>query len=91
MSAPSNVFDSLEQLSQVSDVNMYLEVRNDYNGDGLLLYTATTPVQRASVDANVWFIRKVEYDVNGNILYMQLPVNGPGYKYSYSARASYFL
>lgn len=85
-----NSYTNFLSLSNVLETNSLLETRleNDSSGNVLYIGYATTP--GALTSASVWYIRKLSYDGNGFVDYIQLPSNGYGFLYSWDNRATYF-
>ncbi len=92
MSLPNvpNMWTNLLALSEVLDVDDLYETRMENDDDGNILYVGMSMQPRADVDAPIWYIIKLEYDVNGFLNYKQLPVDGPGFTYVWTLRDTYF-
>ena len=93
MSPPNipNMWTNLLALAEVLDVDDLYETRIDNDASGKILYVGMTMHPNASQDDLIWYIIKLSYDVNGFLDYKQLPVDGPGFTYSWTLRATYFI
>jgi len=85
-----NAFLNFLALTDVfEDADLY-EVRMENDTLGNILYVGKSITPNASESDNIWFIKKLTYDGNGFVNYIQLPINGGGFLYSWTDRATYF-
>ena len=93
MSTPNvpNLWTNLLALSEVLDVDDLYETRIENDDTGKVLYVGLTMQPNGDVNAKIWYIVKLSYDINGFLNYKQLPVDGPGFTYSWTDRDSYFM
>lgn len=73
----------------IGNDNFY-EVRIENDASGNPLYVGRSPIANADPALSVWFITKMEYDVNSFLDHMQQPDNGSGFIYAWNDRATYF-
>lgn len=73
----------------LGDAAMFWEKRLDLNGDGNPVYIAWNKTPNASQSSLSWFLVKLTYS-GLNVVRYQLPDAGCQFKYSYTARATYF-
>lgn len=76
-------------MQNIADTSMFLEKRFDYNGS-LITYVGYNRKPNEDQGATTWFIVKLNYNGN-NLIYYELPINGAGFNYSWTNRATYFL
>jgi len=76
-------------LSLFGKADMFYEKRIENDGSGNPLYIGYTNKAGATEDDEVWFIVKLTYTA-GYVTRVQLPDDGVGFKYAYSARATLF-
>jgi hypothetical protein len=67
----------------------FMEIRREFNGAGQEIFRGYNHFPNASVDIPTWFILKFIY-VAGNQERQQLPDEGLQFKYTWTARATYF-
>lgn len=67
----------------------FLEIRREFDGSNNVIYEGYNTTPNASVDAPTWFIKKFTY-AGTNQERQQLPDQGLQWKYTWTARASYF-
>ena len=93
MSTPNipNLWTNLLALSEVLDIDDLYETRIENDSSGKILYVGMSMQAQADVNALIWFIIKLSYDSNGFLNYKQLPINGAGFNYSWTNRATYFI
>lgn len=78
------------QLEVRGDANGFWETRIENDANGNPLYVGITKKPLTAEGAELWFIRKMNYDGNGYIDHVQLPDNGVRFIYSWTDRATYF-
>ena len=92
MSLPTpNSWTSLLALEPILGSNAQLEKRMINSDTGQIQYLGFCMTQRGSTSSPIWFIVKLQYDLNGFLNYYQLPVNGPMFGYIWDDYSSYFL
>ena len=90
MAFPQLAFSNFQQQSDfLTDDDLY-EVRTENNSMGQILYIGKTIYPNASTADPVWYIKKINYDSNGYVDYVQLPINALQFGYIWDNRASYF-
>jgi len=70
------------------DLSLFLEQRIEYSGDNPI-YVGYNRGANAATDDETWYIIKMTYSGN-NVTRVQLPDNGPQFKYAWDDRASLF-
>ncbi len=75
-------------LENVANSELFLEKRMSYTGDNLE-YVGYSRNPNESIDADTWYIIKMTY-TGTNVTRYQLPDNGPGFRYVWNDRATYF-
>lgn len=90
MSSPQNNFVNFLALEAVLNSQDLYEVRVENNISGQPIYIGKNQTPSADTSENSWYVKKMTYDSNGFLDYVQLPVNGPGFTYSWDARSTYF-
>jgi hypothetical protein len=89
MSIPSNVFSQMERLSAVLDNEDMIEARIENDASGNPIYIGYCPIPNADPSLPIWYIVKMEYTSN-IVVRRRLPINGLGFIYAWTARASFF-
>lgn len=87
---PPDVFTNILALSSVIEPNDQFEIRMINNDSGQILYIGKALTPSADPASAIWFIKKLSYDVNGFLNYVQLPVNGAGFYYIWNDVTTYF-
>ena len=90
MVTPLNAYTNFLAISDVLEDNDLYEVRTDYNAQGQILYIGKNITPNASTALQNWYVKKLLYDINGNLERVQLPDNGLGFRYSWDLRSTYF-
>ncbi len=85
-----NAFTNFLAIADVLQDDDLYETRLENTVDGQILYIGKTISPDASTSAKIWYIKKFSYDINGFVDYIQLPVDGPSFTYSWDDRATYF-
>lgn len=89
MTLPQQVkLNDFSRLDIYGDVETFLEKRIAYTGDNPV-YVAWTKGANAATSAEVWFIIKLTYS-GDNPTRIQLPDDGPAFKYAWDDRATLF-
>lgn len=84
MSVPVGYYGKLLALNDVlTDDDLY-EIRCVNNMNGQILFYGKAIYANADINANVWYIKALYYDSNGFLNYVRLPVDGPGFLYSWA-------
>ena len=86
----ANIWTPLLALNEVLDLDDLYEFRMENDSQGKILYVGMTQQANAPTDEPIWYVVKLNYDVNGFLNYKQLPVNGAGFLYAWDDRATYF-
>ena len=68
---------------------VFLEKRLENDGSGNPLYVGYNRKPNAATTEESWYIIKMTYS-GGYVVRVQLPDNGPQFKYAWDSRASYF-
>lgn len=89
MSTQNNFTNFLALTDVLLDDDLY-ETRLENDTDGKVLYIGKSISANSSTSEKVWYIKKLSYDVNGFIDYIQLPVDGAGFLYAWDDRSTYF-
>ena len=76
-------------LENFASSELFLEKRMAYDGGGNLEYVGYTRVPNESVDADTWYIIKMTY-TGTSVTRYQLPDSGPGFRYVWDDRSTYF-
>lgn len=85
-----NAFTNFLAVAEVlQDEDLY-ETRLENTVDGQILYVGKSIKPGSDVSLPIWYIKKLSYDSNGFVNYIQLPVDGPNFTYSWNDRATYF-
>jgi hypothetical protein len=85
-----NSFTNLLAVAEVLNDDDLYEQRIENDSTGKILYVGKTITPSASTALKIWYIKKIGYDSNGFLNYVQLPVDGIGFLYSWDLRATYF-
>lgn len=89
MTSPGGIFGEMERLTGVIDIDDLVEKRFENDVDENPIYIGYTLTPDADPDALIWYIIKVEY-VGQGVVRQRLPMNGLGFIYSWTDRATYF-
>lgn len=87
---------SIQKINDYSNANLagdlfqFLEKRIENDGSGNPLYVGFTRTQNQSTAAEEWYIIKMSYDGGGFVDRVQLPDDGPQFKYAWDDRATLF-
>jgi hypothetical protein len=87
MSIRPRDFSYFQVFGELSD---FLEIRYENNAQGDPIYIGYNKTANAGEDELTWFIVQLNYDGNDDLEYQRLPLNGVGFKYSWTDRADYF-
>lgn len=90
MSYVPNVFTNMLALAEVLNNEDLYEVRTETGDCGKVLYIGKSIQADANPALRIWFIKKLEYDINGNLSRIRLPDSGAGFLYAWDDRTSYF-
>ena len=85
-----NSWTNFLALTDVLDGNDLYEMRMINDSGGKVLYIGKNKTPNAATSDPTWYIKKISYDTNGFINYVQLPVNGPGFLYIWDDYSTYF-
>lgn len=90
MPNPPNAYTNFIAVEAVIADEDLFEVRADNLSNGQIQYVGKSITPNADTSLPIWYIKKIQYDGNGFLNYIQLPVNGIGFLYVWDDRASYF-
>lgn len=85
----SQKLDDYSMLKVNGTVDQFFEQRIENDGNGNPIYIGYTKKANESTAAETWFIKKISYS-GGYPIRVQLPDNGPQFKYAWDDRASLF-
>jgi hypothetical protein len=85
-----NSYTNLLSLAQVLDNQVLYETRLINNDTGQALYIGLCATPSGSTSELIWYVRKLTYDDNGFLNYVQLPNSGVGFIYSWDLVTTYF-
>jgi hypothetical protein len=86
----TNVFTGVNNLQNTIGPDNYFESRVENDSEGNPLYIAWSPIPNAGESDEVWYIKKLFYDINGFVERVQLPDDGAKFTYAWTDRATYF-
>lgn len=89
MTLPTNIFNSIEQLTEYFGPEDLLEGRFDNDVDDNPIYIGYSPIPNADPALPVWYIQKIIY-VGAAIVRKQIPDDGVSFTYAWDLRTTYF-
>ena len=90
MTLPLNIFDPIEQFTNILSNEDMLEGRFENDGDGNPIYVGYSPTPNADPAMPLWYIMKIEYSGTA-VIRKRLPDEGVTFKYLWNDRATYFV
>jgi len=85
-----NMFSEIFALGQTIGNEDFFEQRIENDADGNPLYIGWCPVANGATSEEIWWIKKLHYDANGHVDWVQLPIGKKGFLFAWDDRATYF-
>jgi hypothetical protein len=85
-----NAFTNFLALQEVIEDTQLFEKRLENDASGRALYVGISITPSAATDQAIWYIIKLEYDVNNFLSHVQLPNPGVSFTQVWDNRSTYF-
>jgi hypothetical protein len=90
MAFEQNTYTGFLANTSVLGLNDQYETRMINDDSGNILYIGKTLKPSGTTSSAIWDIKKLSYDDNGYLNYVQLPNSGPGFYYIWDDVTTYF-